>query len=113
MPRDYTLYLDDILESCRKIRQFTEGMSFQEFRLDVKTQDAVIRNFEVIGEAANHLPEEIRSLFQNIEWAKIVGFRNILIREYFGVNLQTVWSALAEKLSDFEKQTKAVLADET
>jgi len=60
MPRDYRLYLDDILESCRKIRQFTEGMSFEEFERDVKTQDAVIRNFEVIGEAANRLPEGIR-----------------------------------------------------
>ena len=60
MPRDYKLYLDDILESCRKIRRFTEGMSFEEFQRDVKTQDAVIRNFEVIGEAANRLPEEIR-----------------------------------------------------
>ncbi len=61
MRRDYRLYLDDILESCRKIRQFTEDLSFPEFERDVKTQDAVIRNFEVIGEAANRLPVEIKS----------------------------------------------------
>ena len=113
MPRDYRLYLDDILESCRKIRQFTEGMSFQEFERDVKTQDAVIRNFEVIGEAANCLPEEIRSLYHDIEWAKIVGFRNILIRQYFGVKLDTVWSVIEEKLSDLEEQTKGVLGKES
>ena len=61
MPRDFRLYLDDILESCGKIREFTEGMSFEEFERDVKTQDAVFRNFEVIGEAANRLPEAIKS----------------------------------------------------
>lgn len=113
MPRDYKLYLDDILESCRKIRQFTEGMSFQEFERDVKTQDAVIRNFEVIGEAANRLPKEIKSLYHGIEWAKIVGFRNILIHTYFGVELDTVWSAIVEKVSDLEEQTKEVLGEES
>jgi len=69
MPRDYRLYLDDILESCRKIRQFTQDMSFQEFERDVKTQDAVIRNFEVIGEAANRLPEDVKALCPEVEWA--------------------------------------------
>lgn len=62
MPRDSRLYLDDILASCHKIRMFTEGMSFKEFESDLKTQDAVIRNFEVIGEAARRMPDEIRSL---------------------------------------------------
>lgn len=63
----YRLYLDDILDSCRKIREFTEGKSFEKSQVDEKTQDAVIRNFEVIGEAANHLPQEIRSLYRNVE----------------------------------------------
>ena len=71
MPRDFRLYLDDILESCRKIRKFTDGMSFEKFESDPKTQDAVIRNFEVIGEAARRLPEEIKSHYTSIEWAKI------------------------------------------
>jgi uncharacterized protein with HEPN domain len=112
MPTDYRLYLDDILESCKKIRQFTQDMSFQEFERDVKTQDAVIRNFEVIGEAANRLPEDVRSLHPNIEWAKIVGFRNILVHEYFGVKLETVWSAIQEKIPMLEELTKSLLGEE-
>jgi uncharacterized protein with HEPN domain len=68
--------------------------------------------FEVIGEAANRLPEEIRALYQGVEWAKIVGFRNIPIHEYFGVKLDTVWSAIEEKVRDLEEQTKAVLGEE-
>ncbi len=112
MPRDFRLYLDDILESCRKIRKFTEGMPFEEFELDVKTQDAVIRNFEVIGEAANRLPEAIKSQYSGVEWPKIIGFRNILIHEYFGVKLQTVWTAIQEKILVLEEQTKTVLGEE-
>ncbi|MFH0824981.1 MAG: DUF86 domain-containing protein [Pseudomonadota bacterium] len=109
MPRDYRLYLDDILPACRKIRQFTEGMSFLEFARDVKTQDAVIRNFEVIGEAANRLPVEIKALYHDIEWAKIIGFRNILVHEYFGVKLDTVWTAIEEKIPILEERTEAML----
>jgi uncharacterized protein with HEPN domain len=113
MPRDYRLYLDDILESCSKIRQFTRGMSFQEFERDVKTQDAVIRNFEVIGEPANRLPEDVKARCSRVEWAKIIGFRNILVHEYFGVKLETVWTAIQEKIPILEEEARSVLGEET
>lgn len=113
MPRDYRLYMDDILESCTKIRQFTEGMSFVEFEQDVRTQDAVMRNFEIIGEAVNHLPDEIRSLYHDIALAEIVGFRNILAHGYFAIKLETVWSAIEEGLPELEEQTKALLGEES
>lgn len=107
--RDCRLYLDDILESCGKIRQYTDGMLFDEFVSDLKTQDAVVRNFEIIGEAAKRLPENIKSKYSGIEWAKLIGFRNILIHDYFGVKLETVWNAIQEKIPILEKQTQKVL----
>jgi uncharacterized protein with HEPN domain len=113
MPRDFRLYLDDILVSCGKIRQFTKGMSFEEFESDLKTQDAVIRNFEVIAEAARRLPDEIKSQYAGIEWAKIIGFRNILIHEYFSVKLEIVWTAIQERIPVLEEETKSVLGEET
>jgi uncharacterized protein with HEPN domain len=113
MPRDFRLYLDDILEACVKIREFTEGMTFTDFQFDAKTQDAVIRNFEIIGEAARRLPEEIKSRYSRAEWAKIIAFRNILIHEYFGIKLETVWSAIQDKISILEEETRAVLGEET
>jgi len=86
-------------------------MSFMDFEHDVKTQDAVMRNFEIIGEAVNHLPDEIKSLCHDVELAKIVGFRNILAHGYFGIELKTVWSAIEKRLGDLEEQTKAALGE--
>lgn len=78
MPRDHRLYLDDILEPIDNIHDYTANMNYETFMLDRKTRDAVIRNLEIIGEAAGRIPEEVRSAAQEIEWRKIVGLRNIL-----------------------------------
>ena len=89
-------------------------MTFDEFVSDFKTQDAVVRNFEIVGEAAKRLPENIKSKYEGIEWAKLIGFRNILIHDYFGVKLETVcvetvWNAIQEKIPILEAQTQKVL----
>jgi uncharacterized protein with HEPN domain len=112
MPRDYRLYMDDILEACRKIRKFTEGVSFPEFKENIMMQDAVMRNFEIIGEAVNRLPEAIKSLYNDVELAEIVGFRNILAHGYFAVKLEIVWSAIEEGAPDLEQRTKEILGEE-
>lgn len=79
----------------------------------MKTQDAVIRNFEIIGEAAKRLPDDIKSKFDGIEWAKLMGFRNVLIHDYFGAKLETVWNAIQEKKPNLETQTQKVLDEYT
>ncbi len=102
MYRDFRLYLDDILDAIHQVRSYVEGQDEEAFAVDRKTQDAVIRNLEIIGEAAGNLPEEIQKAAPEIDWRKIKGLRNILIHDYFGVNLPIVWDVVQNKLGALE-----------
>lgn len=82
-----------------------------DFCNDAKTIDAVIRNLEIIGEAARRLPEEIRIKYPDVEWHKIMSLRNVLIHEYPGIDLETIWHIIENKLSPLEKQVKGILRD--
>ena len=85
------LLVEDILESCYKINAYTKDISFEDFMEDSKTIDAVIRNFEIIGEAANKLPEEFKNTYNSIDWNRIRGFRNRIVHAYFGIDYEIVW----------------------
>ena len=85
------LLIEDIIESCNKILDYTKGLSFDDFTKDSKTIDAVIRNFEIIGEAANRLPENFKDEHQDIDWHKIRGFRNRIVHDYMGIDYSIVW----------------------
>jgi uncharacterized protein with HEPN domain len=85
------LLLEDILDSCYKIMDYTREISYEEFLADTKTMDAVARNFEIIGEAANRLSEEFKNLHQDIDWFRIRGFRNRIVHDYFGIDYSIVW----------------------
>ena len=98
MPRDYKLYLRDLLEASSRIQEYTKNMNFIDFERSNITIDAVVHNLEVIGEAARKLPPEIKARSPEIEWPKIVALRNILAHEYFGVNTQIVWDVVQNKL---------------
>ena len=102
MPRDYKQKIDDILESITLIHEYITDMSYETFLADRKTQDAVIRNLEIIGEAAKTLPDELKAKMPEIEWHKIVALRNILTHEYFGVNLKIIWDVIQNKLTELE-----------
>jgi len=90
--REPKLLVGDILESAHKILEYTAGQSFDDFTSDNKTVDAVIRNFEIIGEAANRLPEKFKDSFPDIDWHRIRGFRNRIVHDYFGVDYSIVWT---------------------
>ena len=85
------LLIEDIIDSGSKILDYTKDLSFEDFLADSKTVDAVIRNFEIIGEAANLLPEEFKEKYPDIDWHRIRGFRNRIVHDYFGIDYTIVW----------------------
>ncbi|MFN8255597.1 MAG: DUF86 domain-containing protein [Bacteroidales bacterium] len=106
--RSDILLLDDIVEACGKIEKFVKGLDYNEFLVDDKTTDAVIRNFEIIGEAANRLSDSIFTEFENLNWKQIIGLRNRLIHGYFGVDYQILWNIINENLSTFKQQIEGI-----
>lgn len=112
MPRDYKVYLDDILEAINRVQLYIADMDEKQFEVDIKTVDAVIRNLEIIGEAVKKVPNEIKSKYPHIEWKRIGGLRDILIHEYFGVDVHIIWDIVKNKLGDFGKQIKPILDDQ-
>jgi len=89
--RTSALLIEDIIDSGQKILNYTLGLTFDQFIADNKTVDAVIRNFEIIGEAANRLPEEFKDMHPDVDWHRIRGFRNRIIHDYFGIDYNIVW----------------------
>ena len=96
--RNPRLYCDDILDSGNAILDFVQGMTFDEFREDRKTYSAVIREFEIIGEAVGKLPESYKKKRSDVQWQDIKDFRNLLIHEYFGIDLEIVWKVIEDDL---------------
>lgn len=96
--RDTDLLISDMIDCCTSIFEYTRGMIYDNFVIDRRTIDAVIRNFEVLGEAAKRIPEEVRLTNTQIEWRKIGDFRNVLIHDYFGINYEILWKIIEEFL---------------
>lgn len=101
--REIIDFLDDILEAIADLRNFTSGMTFEEFCTDRKTTNACIRSLEVIGEATKKIPAEIRQQKPQLPWQAIAGMRDKLIHEYFGVDLAIVWQTIQQDLAVFEQ----------
>lgn len=109
--RDYKLYLYDILEATGKIIAFTKGYNYKKFSMDDRTIDAVIRNLEVIGEASKHIPKKLKDQHQEVDWRAMMGLRNIIAHEYFGVDLRIIWKTARERIPELNKQIKSIIAD--
>lgn len=98
--RTVSLLLEDIRDSLKNIEDFTIGMTVELYRSDLKTQHAVERNFEIIGEAVARLPTAYKDLHPHIEWRIMKDFRNFMVHEYFGIDHQIVWDTILYKLPD-------------
>ena len=110
MKRDYQLFIKDIIKAMASIEQFIEGISLDELKADEKTSSAVIRKFEIIGEASKHIPNEIKGKYKDIEWKSMAGMRDRLIHAYFGIDYSLVWSALKTEIPKLKPKLKKILS---
>ncbi len=100
MSREPSLYLQDILDACAEVEEFIRGIGFDEFKVDKLRTAATARNLEVIGEASNRLPQEVRAAMPDVPWEKIVGMRNILAHAYYNVDHLVVWTVTIQRLPE-------------
>lgn len=109
--REHSLYLKDILEAMAAIEEFVAGTDFENFKNDDKTSSAVIRKFEIIGEAAKHIPEEIRNKYSQIKWKQMAGMRDRLIHLYFGIKYDLVWHTIKDVIPQVKPIIQEILKD--
>lgn len=109
MSRDEIIYLQDIAQSCEKISHFTTGFSQADLVRDEKTYDAVVRNLEIIGEAAKHISDDLRKQLPDIEWRKAAGLRDMLAHAYFGIDDDILWDVVQNKVPQLAKAINAFL----
>ncbi len=107
--RDWPFRIKDILHAIDKIEQYTKNMTASEFKKNELVIDAVIRNFEIIGEASNHVPLEIQRVHPHIPWRQMVSLRNFLSHEYFGVDVSTVWQTAKTDLPALKQQLLSLI----
>ncbi|OFY24363.1 MAG: hypothetical protein A2W98_00100 [Bacteroidetes bacterium GWF2_33_38] len=106
------MYLEDILSSIDRIQEYISGLDFQQFKKDYKTVDAVIRNFEIIGEASKNLPQNIKEKYPNVPWIEMYLLRNKISHEYFGVDYEIIWDVAYNYLSENRTQIKEIIENE-
>jgi uncharacterized protein with HEPN domain len=105
-------FLEDVQEAIRRIRAYVTGMTAGTFLTDIKTQDAVIRNLEIIGEATKNLSEAIRAKHPEVPWKSMAGVRDRLIHHYFGVNFDIVWQIVTMELPQMASLLEGIAGDE-
>ena len=108
LERSAQLYLQDIIDCIKTIADYTKGLDYDSLLEDRKTVDAVVRNLEIIGEAANQMPQKVVTQYPDIPWSKMISMRNKVIHEYSGVDLQILWQTIQEDLPVLKKSIEKV-----
>ena len=111
--REYLDYVADIQEAVSSILAFTNGMTWEQFAADRKTQYAVVRAFEILGEAAKKVPLSVRKRHTRVPWKQMAGMRDKLIHEYFGVNYQVLWKTVQTDIPPLQSRIAKALEQES
>jgi uncharacterized protein with HEPN domain len=102
-------FLLDIIEAIKRIELYTKELSYQDFLQKIETQDAVVRNFEIIGEAVKNISKNLKTKYNNLQWKEIAGMRDKVIHFYFGVNWDIVWKAAKNSLPQLKEKIEGIL----
>ena len=109
MKRDYKLYLNDIKDCIKQIEEYLKNISEEEFKKNKMLQDAVIRRFEIIGEATKKIPVDFKLKWNSINWKNMTGMRDRLIHDYFGIDYDIVWDVVKNKIPPFSYEISKIL----
>ena len=107
--RTYKMYLEDLLLAMNRIAEYIDSFSFDDFRNDTKTVDAVVRNFEIIGEASKNIPIEVKEKYQEVPWTEMYLLRNKVSHEYFGIDYEIIWDIATNYLPENKVQIENIL----
>lgn len=110
--REYILYLEDMLQSMKRIEEYLDELDFKEFKRNYMVVDATIRNFEVIGEASKNIPSEIQARYPEIPWKKMYGLRNLITHEYFGIDYEMIWEIAKRNLPQNQIDLEKIIETE-
>ena len=112
MKRTFNLYLQDILEAIERVEQYTQGMNLEEFSKSKITIDAVLRNLEIIGEAATQLPKDKKEKYNKVPWEDIQNFRIVAAHHYWKIDKVTIWDIIENQLNILSQQIQEILEKE-
>jgi uncharacterized protein with HEPN domain len=113
MSRDYRLFLEDIMECGARVQSYSANLDFDGFVSNRMAYDAILRNLELIGEAAKNVPPEVRARYPELDWRGIAGLRDVMAHEYYGLENETLWDIVQREVPPLVEQIKRILREES